>query len=69
MTFSTMNTIDLRTLLTAPTVSRATFFAYYLGTANILAETPDTDFQLPAGQPAPEKAPVATEPVVTESIR
>ena len=52
MTFSAMNTTDLRTLLTAPTVSRATFFAHYLGTSNAAADTLRAETQPLASQPA-----------------
>lgn len=52
MTFSAMNTNDLRTLLTAPTVSRATFFAHYLGTFNAPAETLRAETQPQASRPA-----------------
>lgn len=65
MTFSAMNTNDFHTLLTAPIVSRAAFFAYYLGTASDLAETPGVE-PLPT-LPAPEAALAATEPVRAET--
>ena len=69
MTFSAMNTTDFRTLLLAPTVSRAAFFAYYLGSANELPEPPTPELQVPASQPdAPAAAPVAMEPVAMEPV-
>ena len=67
MTFSAMNTTDFQNLLTAPTVSRAAFFAYYLGSSHDLGETPVVEPQSPTGPPATTAPPLASEPVLTEA--
>ena len=66
MTFSAMNTTDFQNLLTAPTVSRAAFFAHYLGTSHDLGETPVAEPQSPTGPPATNAPPLAPEPALKE---
>ncbi len=67
MTFSAMNTTDFQNLLTAPTVSRAAFFAYYLGSFHDLGETPVAEPQSPTGLPATNELPLASEPTLMEA--